>query len=104
MGFNKFEKYLLDKQIDLVYFLSPSNWANYLENLNFIITIWDLCHRDEPEFLSLQNRIFERRDRIRKSLKRAMAIIADSELGRNNIIKRYLVDKSRVYIAPFYPL
>ena len=40
---------------------------------------------------------------LEKSLKRAIAIIADSELGRNNIIKRYLVDKSRVYIAPFLP-
>ena len=105
LGFNKFEKYLLDKQIDLVYFLSPSNWANYLENLNFIITIWDLCHRDEPEFPEVyKNRIFERREiGLEKSLKRAIAIIADSELGRNNIIKRYLVDKSRVYIAPFLP-
>ena len=88
-----------------MYFLSPSNWANYLENLNFIITIWDLCHRDEPEFPEVyKNRIFERREiGLEKSLKRAIAIIADSELGRHNIIKRYLVDKSRVYIAPFLP-
>ena len=42
LGFNKFEKCLFEKNIDLVYFLSPSNWSNYLENLNFIITIWDL--------------------------------------------------------------
>ena len=105
IGFNKFEKYLLDKNIDLVYFLSPSNWSNYLENLNFIITIWDLCHRDELEFPEVyKNRIFERRDiSIEKSLKRAVAIIADSELGRSNIVSRYLVDKSRVYVAPFLP-
>ncbi len=104
-GFNKFEKYLLDKDIDLVYFLSPSNWSNYLEKLNFIITIWDLCHRDEPEFPEVyKNRIFERREiGLDQSLKRAVAIIVESELGRNNIVKRYIVDKSRVYIAPFLP-
>lgn len=104
-GFNKFEKYLLDKDIDLVYFLSPSNWSNYLEKLNFIITIWDLCHRDEPEFPEVyKNRIFETREiGLEKNLKRAVAIIADSELGKNNIVKRYTVDKSRVYIAPFLP-
>ena len=39
-GFNKFEKYLLNKNIDLVYFLSPSNWSNYLENLNFIFPLY----------------------------------------------------------------
>lgn len=105
LGYNKFEKYLLDKNIDLVYFLSPSNWSNYLENLNFIITIWDLCHRDEPEFPEVyKNRIFERREKsLNKSLKRAVAVIVDSELGRNNIVNRYMVDKSRLYIAPFLP-
>ena len=105
LGFNKFEKYLIDENIDLVYFLSPSNWSNYLENLNFIITIWDLCHRDELEFPEVyKNRIFERREiDLTKSLKRALAVIADSELGKNNILKRYMVDKSRVYIAPFLP-
>ena len=104
-GFNKFEKYLLNKKIDLVYFLSPSNWSNYLENLNFIITIWDLCHRDEPEFPEVyKKRIFERREKdLNKSLSRAVAVIADSELGRHNILKRYMVDESRIYIAPFLP-
>ena len=105
LGFNKFEKYLLNKNIDLVYFLSPSNWSNYLENLNFIITIWDLCHRDEPEFPEVyKNRIFERREMdLNKSLKKAVAVIADSELGKYNILKRYMVDESRIYIAPFLP-
>ncbi len=104
-GFNKFEKYLLNKNIDLVYFLSPSNWSNYLENLNFIITIWDLCHRDEPEFPEVyKKRIFERREKdLNNSLRRAVAVIADSELGRHNILKRYMVDESRIYIAPFLP-
>ncbi len=105
LGFNKFEKCLFEKNIDLVYFLSPSNWSNYLENLNFIITIWDLCHRDEPEFPEVyKNRIFEIRETgLNKSLKRAVAVIVDSELGRNNIAKRYMVDQSRLYIAPFLP-
>ena len=105
LGFNKFEKYLLNKNIDLVYFLSPSNWSNYLENLNFITTIWDLCHRDEPEFPEVyKNRIFERREMdLNKSLKKAVAVIADSELGKYNILKRYMVDESRIYIAPFLP-
>ena len=47
---------------------------------------------------------FEKREiDINKCLKRAIAIIADSELGRENIVRRYLIDYSRVYIVPFSP-
>ena len=92
----------MNKNVDLVYFISPSSWSNYLEHLNYIITIWDLCHRDEPEFPEVyKNRVFEKREiDINKCLKRAIAIIADSELGRENIVRRYLIDYSRVYIVP----
>ena len=47
---NFLEKKLLRKKIDLVYFVSPSRLAADLKKLNFIFTIWDLCHRDNPEF------------------------------------------------------
>lgn len=104
-GLNNFEKSLMDKNVDLVYFISPSSWSNYLEHLNYIITIWDLCHRDEPEFPEVyKNRIFERRElNLNSSLKRAIAIIVDSELGRENLVRRYLIDNSRIHIVPFSP-
>ena len=64
-GLNKFEKSLMNKNVDLVYFISPSSWSNYLEHLNYIITIWDLCHRDEPEFPEVyKNRVFEKKKLI----------------------------------------
>ena len=92
VGLNKFEKSLIDKDIDLVYFLSPSSWSNYLEKLNYIITVWDLCHRDMPEFPEVyENRVFERREvGFNRSLTRAIAVIVDSKLGKDNIIRRYM--------------
>lgn len=104
-GFNNFEKSLIDKNVDLVYFLSPSSWSNYLEHLNYIITIWDLCHRDEPEFPEVyKNRIFESRElNLDICLKRAIAIITDSELGRENLARRYSIDYERIHIVPFSP-
>ena len=105
VGLNKFEKSLIDKDIDLVYFLSPSSWSNYLEKLNYIITVWDLCHRDMPEFPEVyENRVFERREvGFNRSLTRAIAVIVDSKLGKDNIIRRYMVDESRIHILPFSP-
>tara|TARA_B100000795_G_scaffold130535_1_gene97413 strand:+ start:868 stop:2121 length:1254 start_codon:yes stop_codon:yes gene_type:complete len=102
-GLNSFEKALVDKGVDLVYFISPSGWADYLEQLNYITTVWDLCHRDYPEFPEVrQNRTFEERElSYKKILIKAVAVMAESELGKENIIRRYGVDAKRVYVMPF---
>ena len=97
------EKQLVEHEIDLVYFLSPSNWAQSLERLNYITTVWDLCHRDHPEFPEVRwNRQLESRDRnYNEILPRATAVFVDSELGKENVVRRYRVDLERIHIIPF---
>lgn len=104
-GLNQFERILLRNKVDLVYFISPSSWANYLERLNFIITVWDLCHRDQLEFPEIRvNRTFEERElSYRSSLIKATAVIVDSDLGKENIIRRYGVDEERIHVKRFSP-
>ena len=98
-----FEKYLYEKNIDLVYFLSPTNWALDLDSLNYIYTVWDLSHRDDPEFPEVrENREFDNREnKFFNVLPKAVAIIVDSELGKNNLIRRYCIDDKRVFVVPF---
>jgi glycosyltransferase involved in cell wall biosynthesis len=98
-----FERQLLNHRIDLVYFLSPSGWANSLEELNYITTVWDLCHRDDPEFPEVRwERQFEARDsNYRAILPRAVAVFVDSELGKTNVVHRYGLDESRIHVIPF---
>jgi len=100
---NPREKPFLSERIDLVYFLEPSAWARDLEKINYITTVWDLCHRDELEFPEVRSdRQFELRERnYRAILPKAAAIIADSEVGKNNIARRYGVDSERIHIIPF---
>jgi glycosyltransferase involved in cell wall biosynthesis len=102
---NLFENSLLKYEIDLVYFLSPSPLAIYLNKINYITTVWDLAHRDDPEFPEVRcNGIFEGREKIFKStLPKAVAIIVDSSLGKDNLIKRYGIDYDRIHIIPFSP-
>lgn len=99
------EKQLIELKIDLVYFLSPSSWAHSLEKLNYITTVWDLCHRDYPEFPEVRwYRQIEARDRnYRAILPRATAIFVDSELGKINAANRYGVDLDRIHVMPFQP-
>ena len=72
---------------------------------NYIITVWDLCHRDFMEFPEVKDhRAFEQREQLyTKSLKKAVAVIADSDLGKQNIVNRYGVDEKRVFAQSFLP-
>lgn len=100
-----FVKQLDKNDIDIVYFLAPSNKSLELFKHNYIMTVWDLCHRDEPEFPEVREHgEFERRENLyNRTLKKAVAVIVDSKLGKQNIIRRYAVDANRVFVAYFSP-
>jgi glycosyltransferase involved in cell wall biosynthesis len=97
------EKYLLKHEIDLAYATSPSGWALDLEEINYITTVWDLSHRDDPEFPEVRRyREFEAREKNYITLlPRATAIFVDSELGKKNVVHRYSIDEDRVHVIPF---
>ena len=101
--YSPFEKRLVERDVDLVYFLAPSNWARDLDEINYITTVLDLCHRDDPEFPEVRwNREFEVREKsYRAVLPRATAIFVDSEIGKKNVVHRYGIDEVRVHVMPF---
>lgn len=103
--YSSFEKRLIKHKVDLVYFLSPTDLPQKLEKLNYITTLWDLCHRDDPEFPEVrQDKEFERRDEnYKKILPKATAILVDSDLSKQNVLNRYGIDFERVHIIPFQP-
>ena len=39
------ENMLLKDNVDLVYFVSPGDSCLLLQRINYITTVWDLCHR-----------------------------------------------------------
>jgi len=105
VDFNFFESFLEEKKIDLVYFISPSRFALDLEKINFIFTIWDLCHREHVEFPEIKlNGEFENRElRINYATKRAVSIIVDSDYGKLNLAKTYSIAEKRISVIPFEP-
>jgi glycosyltransferase involved in cell wall biosynthesis len=101
--YNSFEKILIKYKVDLVYFVSPSVLSVNLEYINYITTVWDLCHREDPEFPEVRyNREFEKRDILYKSiLPRATAVLVDSEQGKLNVSNWYCIDAERIFVMPF---
>ncbi len=101
----KLDRIFKNHNIDLVYFLSPTDLALTLSCYNYIFTVWDLCFLDSiglPE--GYINREFERREKLyRLAIIKAMTVITDSEFTKKSIIKKYGAEEERVVSLPFLP-
>lgn len=101
----KLDRIFKRHRIDLVYFLSPTDLALSLNCYNYIFTLWDLCSLDSMEFPEVYiNRQFERIDKLyRLGISKAVAVIADSDFTKNNIVKRYNIAEDRIISLPLFP-
>ena len=90
---------------DVVYFLSPNSAAMQLRRTPFILTVWDVCHLDFPEFPEVRaDGEFERRESLfARALPQALLVVTDSEALSDRIHARYGVDRSRLLAQPFLP-
>jgi glycosyltransferase involved in cell wall biosynthesis len=97
------EKFLLGRGIDLIYFTSPNMLAVFLGKLNYIVTLYDLCHRDFPEFPEIADfATFEARDSYNWNvLARAILVIVDSHVLKSNACRIYGLQDDRVLVMPY---
>ncbi|WP_076590907.1 glycosyltransferase family 4 protein [Herminiimonas arsenitoxidans] len=100
-----FEKKLMARGCNLVYFVTPSVISPALQKLNYIVTVWDLCHRDRPEFPEVRNfnQFYARDHYYQNHLSPAVVVLTDSEQLADNISHRYGVDRERLLPMPFAP-
>jgi glycosyltransferase involved in cell wall biosynthesis len=100
---NVITKTFMKHKINLIYFVEPNTWVRYVHNLNYIFTVWDISHLDQPVFPEVRDRFeFERREELyEKTLRKATAVIVDSEWSKKNIIRYYRVTPDRIKILPF---
>jgi glycosyltransferase involved in cell wall biosynthesis len=102
---SKFERNLLRKQVDLVFFVGLYDRAIELKRIPFIATIWDLGHRDLrvlPEMSS--DREFELREwAIKNIAKKAIGIIVDSEVTKAKLKTYYGIEDSSIHSLQFAP-
>lgn len=93
------------QSVDLVYFLHPSELAGRLRRHNILTTVWDLCHRDFPEFPEVRaGGEFESREAILRShVTRAVGVVVDSDVSARRMALSYGVDEDRIIVSPFEP-
>jgi glycosyltransferase involved in cell wall biosynthesis len=102
---NKFENFLRNQNVDLVYFVGPSQYSLYLEDTKFFITIPDVSHRENLEFPEIVNSLeYQRKNDIfQKSLPRALAVITNCKIIKERISNFYGVLKERIFIINHQP-
>lgn len=100
-----FERRLMRNGVDLVYFTAPCLYSVALCRLNYICTVWDLCHRDAPEFPEVRvDGEFESRELLnRTSLSKAYLVLTDSPELAGRVEHRYGIDSERILPMPFSP-
>lgn len=91
--------------VDLVYFPRPSVAALEMSEHNYIFTVWDLCHLEQPEFPEVRsNREFERREEFyKRATQKAFSVIVDSNFGEKLVTYKYQLEPERVIAIPFLP-
>jgi glycosyltransferase involved in cell wall biosynthesis len=103
--FTSLEKQLIEHGADLAYFLTHSEGPEALQQLNYITTAFDLCHRDTPEFPEVRSfGQFQNRERyFMNSLAPALLVITESEYLSDLLFQRYGIDHERCLAMPTSP-
>jgi len=99
------ERAMSENEVDLVYFVTPSSYALALHSLPYVLTVWDLCHRDYPEFPEVGGQgVFAQRELFyRNAINRSYLTLSDSEVLCDRIMQCYGSDRERLLAMPFQP-
>jgi glycosyltransferase involved in cell wall biosynthesis len=91
--------------VDLAYFVTPSTYALAFRTLPYVYTVWDLCHRDHPEFPEVggAGEFRHRESLYRTAINRAYLTLTDSTELTRLICHRYGADSERLIAMPFQP-
>ncbi len=100
--YSSLERAVKERKGDLVYFLTQSAMPRLLQDTNFIMTMFDLCHRDTPEFPEVRSfGVFRsREEQFRNYLPLAIAIVTESQQLSETIVRRYGIDQGRCLTLP----
>ena len=81
------------------------SWHLLLYKLPFIITIYDGCHRDAPEFDEVREfGEFERREMLfRSASTKAALVVVNAEQLADALSRRYAMEPDRAVCVPFSP-
>ena len=99
------EKSLESQNIDVAYFLSPNPLSLGLIKMPMINTVWDLGHRDLPEYKEMASttRYAKREFYYSKVLPKSLFVVTDSKNTSRRIEEVYNVPSHNIVDAGLFP-
>ena len=98
LRYGRIERLMKKEGVALAYFVSPNPLALDLVDTPMMNTVWDLGHRDLPEFLEITgDRHYEERETFfRQVLPKSFRVFVDTDATAKKITHYYGVDPGRI--------
>jgi hypothetical protein len=100
---NRFEKFLLSKKFDLLFFNAPYEISLLVTKINFVIFLLSMQHRTHgffPEYqIGHDNEI--RDNIIDNAVKKSFKIFVGAEKDKNLLIKFFNADENKIIVQPY---
>ena len=96
---NSFENFLKKKEINFLYFLSPTKLVFFCRRIDFVSTVWEIQYKFFPNLLEYKNIFYDLQDRddISKFISLfAYRIFVGTLQSKNDFIRFYNCDSSRI--------
>jgi hypothetical protein len=102
---HSFTKFFKKNNIDLIFFLSPSNLSLFCGDINFVLSVWDLDHKKDSPFPEhRENFIFEKREFfLNNVLSKAFKVIVPHNRNKEDLIKFYNCNKDKILVQTLIP-
>lgn len=95
---------LIINRFKLIIYPGPND-TSFKLNIPYVFTVYDLQHKIHPEFPEVSiNGIFESREYLySNALPKALAVIADSEVGKEDIVNLYHINPDKIFVLQYLP-
>ena len=100
---NILQKILLKNKIDLLVFLTPSDLIFFVENQNFVYTVWEFQHKNYPFLPEYKNIYFDvdvRDKTLKIASEKAFKIFVGTKKSKKDFSKYYSCDENKRIIRP----
>jgi glycosyltransferase involved in cell wall biosynthesis len=101
----RLERMLSRQGVDFVYFASPNPLALGISDMPMVTTVWDLGHRDLPEFAEISgNGSWQSRELyFSETVPRSIQVVTDSKATGDKLEKLYGLSKDRLTVLGLLP-